>query len=197
MFLTHIKTLLVKAIQNTFDDEYPVDQYRGIYTSIEYPEKALQYPAIWVDFDVNRMEPIGIDTVQYEATDTGFFPYKTWRFEGRAEFTIVAMTSLERDGLYDEMVKIIAFGSLNSGRSTFRNTIDNNEYIRTVFNWDKITTQGMITSKGTPWGSSELIYEVSITMEVYGEFSSDHADAQLVALSDVTIHPYPVQTMDS
>jgi len=190
VFLTHIKTLLVKACTNTFDDDYPVDQYRNLFTSIKYPEKATEFPSIWIDFDVTSLEPIGVDTIQYEKQDNGtFLPYKTWRFTGNANFVIAAMSSLERDGIFDEMVKVLAFGSLNNGRSVFRNTIDNNDYIRTVFNWDKISPNGIIASPGTPWGSSDILYEATISMGVMGEFSSDTESSALVALSKVIVHP--------
>jgi len=181
--------MLVKAITTTFDETYPVEQYRGLHSSISYPEKAADYPSIWVDFDVTRLEPIGIDTIQYEVGTGGFQPFKTWKFEGRCTFTIVALTSLERDGIYDEMVKIIGFGSLNSKRATFRNTIDTNEYIGAKFNWDKIQTTGMSASMGTPWGTQEILYEVTIGMESIGEFTSDLENGELLPLSAVDIYP--------
>jgi len=189
LFLTHVKTMLVKAITTTFDETYPVEQYRGLHASISYPEKAANYPSIWVDFDVTKMEPAGVDTISFNPVSTGFQPYKIWKFEGRCSFTIVALTSLERDGIYDEMVKIIAFGSLNSNRSVFRTTVDSNEYIATKFNWDRIQTNGMSTSMGTPWGTQEILYEVTISMEAIGEFSSDLETGVLLPLSAITVTP--------
>ena len=179
----------MKAVTKTFDDEYPVEQYQNLYASISYPEKAADYPSIWVTFDVASLAPVGVDTKQYAPVDSGFQMFKTWQYTGNASFVITALTSLERDEIFDEMVRVIAFGSLNNGRSTFRNTIDNNDYIRTVFNWDKISTSGFQPTMGTPWGTDEIVYEATITMEVYGEFSSDSTTGTLLPLSAVTVTP--------
>lgn len=187
MFLTHVKTMLVKAITTTFDETYPVEQYRGLHASISYPEKAADYPSVWVDFDVTKLQPIGVDTIQYQGVEDGFAPYKTWNFEGRCSFTIVALTSLERDGIYDEMVKIIAFGGLNKNRSVFRETVDANDFIAAKFNWDRIQTAGMSASMGTPWGTQEVLYEVTINMEAMGEFLSDLGTGTLLPISNITV----------
>ena len=192
MFLTNAKTLLVKALTDTFNETYPVQQYQGLHVSIEYPESAADYPAIWVDFDPMNLRPSGIgDAYFFTAPDIDFLvkPYKIWTFEGRASFTIATLSSLERDSLYDEMVKIIAFGSLNDGRSVFRKTIDDNPYVPMMLDYDKIESNGMTASAGTPWGSEEMVYEVTVVMNARGEFASDISTNSLVLLSKVDISP--------
>ena len=101
----------MKAVTKTFDDEYPVEQYQNLYASISYPEKAADYPSIWVTFDVASLAPVGVDTKQYAPVDSGFQMFKTWQYTGNASFVITALTSLERDEIFDEMVRVIAFGS--------------------------------------------------------------------------------------
>lgn len=187
MFLTHIKTLLVQSINTTFDETYPVEQFQGLQASLAFPEKPADYPSVWVDFDVQRLTPVGVDTHQFTSEADGFRPYKTWKFEGRCSFTLICLSAYERDGLYDEMVKVLAFGNLNNHRYAFRKLIDQNQYIRTIFNWDQIATTGMSAMQGTPWGTMEMMYEVTISMDCYGEFSSDLETGALLPLEAITV----------
>ena len=60
-YLVAIKTMLVDAIKNTFDANYPEEDFRGIHASIEYPVDKMSYPGIWVDFtDTGSLQIAGI-----------------------------------------------------------------------------------------------------------------------------------------
>ena len=103
----------------------------------------------------------------------------------------MALTSLERDRLYDEVVAVIAFGDADlTQRSAFRATIEDNGLIACDANWDEISSGGVSATQGTPWGTDEMIYEITVRFLVKGEFVSDVDTTQLVPLSAIKVYPY-------
>ena len=190
MYLVKLKTLLVKALTTTFDAAYPVEAYRGLYASLDYPIDKAGYPGIWVDWEGASLQNAGVghtETVDGRRV-------KRWRFSGTTTFTIVALSSLERDGLYDEMVKVIAFGQLYHATNPFRQTIHENDYLGISFDWDNIHPRGESSIPGTPWDTDDVIYEVTIGLDTIGEFVSEPDDATLVPLSAVAVYPYRLGT---
>lgn len=190
MYLTYLKTTLVEAIKRTFDDEYPVPEFRGIHASIEFPMERQQYPGIWVDFNpVGNIQRAGIAHQEYaDPSGEGHSRLFTrWRFQGEASFTIVAMSSLERDRLHDEMVRVIAFGTEQASTSQFRSYIEDNEFIAVDIDFDEITTRGFASSMGTPWQTDDMIYEVEVAVECFGEFISDGQTQTLLPFNSLEI----------
>lgn len=184
MFLAELKANIVLALRDTFDSNYPELDFQDLKVSIEYPDKIADYPSIWVDFEpTQNIETISIDSIQYSGTTQ----FKTWRFQGYATFTIVALSSLERDRLFDEVVKVIAFGEMNEQRSTFRKTIDNNDLIAMNMDFDSMAIRGSTASMGTPWGSDDIIYEITCATQILGEFSSDVLTGELLLLSEIEV----------
>lgn len=184
-----LKTGIVKSLQATFDGNYPDARLQNLLVSIEYPVKPQDYPSIWVNFEVSSLRNAGID--HYEVVDPTL-RYLRWRFEGTASFTIVALTSLERDRIYDELIKVMAFTRTISvvGTETsnnFRTWVEDNPYIRMNFNFDEIESQGDNAAPGTPWQSDEIVYEISFGMEVLGEFVNEVDTGALVPLSAIDI----------
>jgi hypothetical protein len=193
-YLTHLKTALVLALQNTFNSTYPEADFRNLLVSIEYPVRKTSYPSIWVDYeDSDKLTIAGIRHQEVIDIDPDHIRHVTrWRFKGYAQFTIVALTSLERDRLYDEMVRILAFGSGgldDPGVNIFRQYIEDNPLIAMNMDFDEIESSGNNASPGTPWGTDEIIYERTINMELLGEFVSDGVTYELVPLSKVRILP--------
>jgi hypothetical protein len=192
-YLTHLKTALVMALKQTFDSNYPESDFRNMHVSIEYPVSKAAYPSIWVDYeDSGKLTIAGIrhTEVLTEGNDIRFIT--RWRFSGYAQFTVVALSSLERDRLYDELVRILAFsrGGLDDPEiNTFRQYVENNPYIAMNMDFDEIESAGNAASPGTPWGSDEIIYERTINMELLGEFVSDGTTYELVPLSAIRIYP--------
>ena len=117
MYLTPTKTLLVTALRATFDGDFIDERYRNINIGIEYPEERQDYPGIWVDFEpIGELEHAGIDHTEYSLSDSGStYAHTRWRYQGYATFTVVAMTSRERDGLFDEVIRTFAFGTEHPG----------------------------------------------------------------------------------
>lgn len=192
-YLTLLKTLNVQALKAVLNDTYPTADFRGVHVSIEYPVDKVNYPGIWVDYtDSGDLLVAGVDHKEYVqaiAGDSsgGYEPYTRWKYSGYVSYTVAALTSTERDRLYDELVRIFAFGSLNPLLATFRNTIESNPFIAANMNFDKISPQGNAATPGTPWGTDEIIYERTINMEIIGEFISDNTAGTLAALSGFSL----------
>jgi len=203
MYLTTLKGLVVDALKRTFDHNYPEADFRKLAVSIEFPVKRQQYPGIWVDYEpVGELRRAGIGHTEYDTGESGLGrQFTRWRFQGNLSFTIVAMTSLERDRLHDEMVKTLAFGGVPiypSGNRTgevgkaneFRRHIEESPYLAVNMDFDEITTRGFAATPGTPWQSEDLIYEAEIVMECLGEFVADEETWELVPIEQINVYPY-------
>lgn len=197
MFVSSTKTLLTEAIKRTFDADYPIEQFRNLHASIEFPALRQNYPGIWVDFDPTDVRIAGIGHVEEtEGEDGSWSRFKRWRFGGNATFTLVAMTSLERDLLLDEVVKVIAFGEETAQRSEFRAYVEDNEFVRLNLQFDQLSLVGFQHSFGTPWETDESIYEVTVVLAAVGEFVSDGLHGTLASLSEIEVIPYDDQQED-
>jgi hypothetical protein len=187
-YLSPLKALLVEAVLQTFDQTYPVAQFRDVHCSIEYPVEKQQYPGIWVDYDDTKpLQTAGVDHLETTVTGGTTSRYRRWKFAGYASYTIAALTSLERDRLYDEMVRVLAFGDRSPATLRFRSYIESNDLMAANFDFDQIETRGNAAVPGTPWGTDEIIYERTLTMEVVGEFVSDAETGLLVPLSAIHV----------
>ena len=188
MYLAALKTTLLEAVQKTFDREYLIPEFRNIHASLEFPMKEQHYPGIWVDFvPIGSLQIAGVAHREYAVAtdDQGARRFTRWKYQGEATFTLVALTSLERDRLHDEMVRVFAFGSESESASQFRAHIEANDLLAVNFDWDEITVRGLASSLGTPWQSDDMVYEVEVAMECFGEFIADHQSHTLLPFSSV------------
>lgn len=191
-YLTLLKTMNVEALKAVFDDTYPTEQFRGVHVSIEYPIDEMSYPGIWVDYsDMDKLRIAGVDHHEMLANPDGTFtPYTRWKYSGYVSYTVTALTSLERDRLYDELVRVFAFRD-TTFHQTFRDHIETNPFVAANMDFDEIEPQGNSATPGTPWGTDEIIYERTINMEIIGEFITATVDGAgvLFPLSAVLIEP--------
>lgn len=192
MFLLPTKTLVTRGLRNAFDVAYPVEQFRDLHISIEMPIEKQHYPSIWVDFEPSdQLRTAGVDHKEYiETEDDTFKDVRRWRFAGFIAYTVVAMESAVRDMLFDEVVKVIAFGQQDPVRVRFRETIEANDLIGLDIDWDEIALSGFTATPGTPWGTDEVIYEATARVECVGEFISLPGSEELVPLTEVVPYPY-------
>lgn len=198
MYMTHVKTALVKGLQSVFDSEYPDPQFRNLNVSIEWPVRAQDFPGIWVDYEPTAdLRIAGIDHIEFsEPSEEGARnPINRWRFGGMAAFTLSAMTSLERDKLFDAVVSDLAFEK-RTGGGQLRQFIESNPYIAMEGNWDEIGQGGMAASMGTPWNTDDTIYEVTIRLAIQGEFISDETTGSLLPLEAVEVYHWNDQETD-
>jgi hypothetical protein len=183
-YLRVLKTGVTKAVKEVFGPNYPETTLQNLHASVEFPVKQQEYPSIWVDVDISTIQNAGID--HYEL-DEDYNKTLRWRFEGHTTYTIVAMTSLERDRIYDEMVKVLAFGPASESAVRFREFIEDNEFIAVNFDLDQLDTSIPPPVPGTPWETDEIIYEATITVQMLGEFTTHVDTGNLMPLSKVLI----------
>lgn len=192
MFLAEVLTTVTEGLKRTFSDVYPVTDFRGIYVSVEYPAEETNYPAIWVGFEpTGSLVRAGIDHTEYIEQEvdgeTRFGMVTRWRFQGTVQYTIISLSSLSRARLADEIIRTVGFGEMEEGRGAFRAFIEDNPLIGLQMDHDTIEMRGVSETPGTPWGTDAIMYEVTMTSKVVGEFVSDPTGL-MVPLSEVKIY---------
>ena len=192
--MTHVHTIFVEALRNTFSAVYPDAEWRGIKISMEYPASKDDYPGIWLAFDpIGALRTVGIGHVEdHVEGDNPIVRRRRWSFAGRVSFTIVTLSGLERYRIYDELVKVIAFSQQRDDRAIFRNTIEQDPFMRVTVNWDEIDQAGFGASQGTPWGGDEILYEATLQITCIGEFISDVQKGILLPISGVDVYYWAV-----
>lgn len=192
MYLVRLKTIAVDAMRQTLDSDYVEPDLRNLAVSIEFPVARQDYPSVWVAFSPEgSLEPVGVGHVEHDdqGDEGGLRAYHRWRFQGYLSYTAVALTSLERDRMYDELVRIMAFGQEYPQTAEFRAAIEDNEFIALNIDFDQIGHGPITETPGTPWGSDDMVYEATVTMECFGEFVSD-GSATLAAITGLVVIPY-------
>lgn len=188
-YLRTIKTTAVNAIQQSFTARYPEPDAAGgtsrqPFVSIEYPIEEAQYPAVWVDYEGSELRTVGI---AYTQVDDHSNAYARWRFAGHVVFTIVAMTSNERDMIYDQLVSMTAFAAQSEFPSTFRQVVESAPLVASVWSFDTVEDRPGAAAPGTPWGTMEVLYERGFALQVIGEFVTDPYSQALVNLEGIDV----------
>lgn len=192
MYLTHLKAAVVEALRATFDGNYPDEDFRSLKVGIEYPVDQAAYPGIWVNYDDTQELTIasiggGVEMADLDGHDV---PVTRWRFGGTLSFTVTALSSLERDRLFDELVKVIGFARVKDSISEFRTVIEHNDLLAMNANFDLMRPSGDNAAPGTPWGTDEMIYEKSLSIDLIGEFVSEPDQMILVPLRQIRVMGY-------
>ena len=195
MYLTLLKSLVVESLQTVFSSDWPNPNFADLVVSIEYPLDRQSYPGIWVNYDDNdSVEIAGIDQREYVVdTDGNQHEVTRWVFAGTVTMTVVALSSLERDNLYDELVRIFAFSRVERAVPEFRSLMETNDLLAIGVNWDQLFPHGDAAAPGTPWGTEdEVIYEKSVSFDLQGEFVSDWTTNTVVPLREIVVVGTPV-----
>lgn len=195
MYLTKTKALAVKAVKETLDASYVEPDFRSVQVSLEYPDKSQSIPCIWVNFDpIGPLRPVGVGYSENVVLAGG--PEMTqvtrWSYAGNITYTIVAMSSLERDRLFDEMVAVLGLGQFDSARSTFRTLMENDPLIAIQVNYDEVEQRGFSAAPGTPWGTADFMYECTLSVQATGEFVSAVGTNELLPISSIQVIPWAV-----
>lgn len=191
MYLVHLKTAIVEAFRAVYDADYPVEELRSINISIEFPIEQAQYPCYWVNYDdTAELSVAGIGHEEIRSDGDGYQRYTRWKFAGTISVTAVALSSRERDMLYDELVRVFAFGRYTEPTNQFRQKIEGNDLVAMQINFDNLRPSGDNAAQGTPWETAEMVYEKSLSMDVIGEFVGDPITQSIVPLGEVRVLPY-------
>jgi hypothetical protein len=177
------------ALREVFQADYPVADFRNLPISIEFPYQEQMYPGVWVTWDpVGNVSKAGIDNYMYgppePTSDTNNNILFRYRFSGYSMYTIGALTSMQRDRLYDELTRVFLMSG-DPNVESFRQYVEDNPYIAMNMDFDNISTRGMAENPGTPWGTNDFIYEATLAIETVGEFISDEYFTSLVPLSSI------------
>lgn len=191
MYLWSTKTVIAEALRQVFTANYPLTDFQNLHISLEYPLQAQDYPGVWVDFEqVGNLTRGSVDSLYSVNPDGTYYPNDIWRFKGYALYTIGAMTSLQRDRLFDELSRVFAFSVNDLGVYPFRAYIESNPYVALNMDFDDIMVTGMAVGP-TPWGDeTKLVYEVTLGMECVGEFADERivtTTPPIPALQDLVI----------
>lgn len=194
MYISPLKTIIMEGLRETFDNQYPNSTFRDVNIQLDYPVANQGYPAIFVKYDdTTPLKRAGISMVEMTNPETGNLvaPFARWRFQGMITLTCVSIvTALERDDLYDEVIRVVAFGREDPtliGR--FHSYVDSNDLIASILQTDVIHPQGADANPGTPWGTNEIMFERSLGLEIVGEFTPDMAAGSFVNLSKIIVEP--------
>lgn len=177
-------------MRQSFNASFPDADFQNILISMEYPVAKIDYPSVWVDYDaVGPMTVAMIGADEYSPrVDGDFDTLYRWTFAGALSFTVVALTSLERDRLFDAVASVLAFSRV-PGLDTYRNILEAGPRIALRANWDSIDQRGFSASPGTPWGTDEIIYEATLALELQGDFVMN-ADKVVVPLSGLVVETW-------
>jgi hypothetical protein len=200
VYITKVKALAVEALQAVFDEQYPVAEFRGLRCSLEYPVKQIRLPQVWVRYsDTGPLKQAGVKHTEDVDPVTGgrTHPYTRFKFEGSWEFVIVALTSVERDRVYDELIATVAFSGFDTARSRFRAYLEANDLIDLTLRTDEIESTGESAEPGTPWGTDEVLYERTLAVDLIGDFAADPETGVIVPLSKIQITPTVDLTLDN
>jgi len=191
-YLRTIKTTAVQAVEQSFQVRYPEPDPEGgiqdVFVSVEYPVEEAQYPAIWVDYEGSELRTVGIAYTEQDAQGN---VYARWRFAGHVVFTLVALSSNERDMIFDQLVSMTAFAAQSEFPSVFRQVVEAAPLVASVWSFDTVEERAPAQAPGTPWGTMDIIYERGMALQVIGEFVTDPNTAQLVNLSEIQVIATP------
>jgi hypothetical protein len=199
VYITRVKTLAIEALHATFDDQYPVAEFRGLHCSLEYPVEKSDFPEIWVRYsDTGPLRQSGLAHVEDVDPVSGnrVPPYTRFRFEGSWEFIVVALSSVERDQVYDELIASIAWSGFDTLRGRFRSYLENNDLIDLTIRTDEIESTGESAEPGTPWQTDEVVYERTLAIDLIGDFTPDPQSGLIVPLSKIVVTPSVDLTLD-
>jgi hypothetical protein len=192
-----VKTAVVQAIREALSGTTLFDKNQKIYVDLEYPGLETQYPGIWVQFSVTKLNRAGIGhevPVEFSPGKWGFVEEVI--FNGRVTTTIVALKSRDRDKIADALIMQLAFSRTpeivltkpEEDTRKFRSLVsalDANPYIGMTIQNDVIIPGGQQVTQGTPWADNILAYEDSYSFDLVGQFNAAFSNEGLYILSRI------------
>ncbi len=213
MFIAPALTLGVEALRATLpgsldpaffpaDADYDRDYRDGAHPEwarfsihTAYPKEEISFPGVWVNFTtMGDAYVAGIGHIEYAATQTeeglaAVSPVYRWRFGGSYEMTVACLSNLERAKAVDALALMIGMGGQEAAPSPFREAITGDaEYIEINAQMGALGIGGFAETPGTPWGSDDVVYEATVTLDVEGSIVVDPKTRALVPLTAVIIH---------
>lgn len=197
LYVRGVTDQVSNALRKTYDSGFPEPGLRNIYVGPEFQLAREKYPAIYVTFQENTIQPAGLGWLEGATDSSGQDGIvRHWLFQGSITFTVMALTPLSRDTMADWLVNMLGNGDLIAGLRDFHNEVfDPNDFIILYMNTQNIIPGGPGVLDA-PWGTTEeRLYYRKYTVNVAGEFYSDISTGALIEIRRIASYPYrPDQT---
>jgi len=177
--------------------------------TVEYPEESQDWPFILVQVRPSVVEWTGImpdevvdaanfsDSIDHSTTADSPAPdapsYKLirqGRFEATCMLQIFALSSEERDRIWDNLVKLIMMGRKRSATNNFYTTLENHDLVGLTIMEGSVDAVGDTISMGTPWDPELVSYEAAVQFSMLGTFYADEYTEDLVPLKSAKVYEY-------
>lgn len=195
MFVSAVKLAIVEALRETVLAAGFTGDARFQSIDIEYPEQSQQWPSLLVQFHPRgSVSWTGVNPEEF--TEAGELETFDWTgitkgyFEGSIDLTVLALTSRERDRLWDALIELLLMGLRNADTEIFFERLNNHDLIDMTVLPSNITPLGDSISPGTPWDPEPLSYEATVRIDVVGQFYASTYDRRLMSISEVHLYPY-------
>jgi len=168
-FIVDIKTAIIRALRASFDDlSYPDDEIQGVNISMDYPMEENEYPHLWVQLSITKLQNAGIGHVIWDKHQLK----REWYFEATLRLNIIALSSKSRDIYASQLIQMLAFSDLNPIAYKFDQTLQENPSIHLTINRDSLVLAGQQTTIGTPWSDDIPTYEDGFSLNMIGQVES-------------------------
>lgn len=204
MFITATKVAIVEALRSVWFEDQESNTYRSDLKefdrpyprriSIEYAEEAEDWPFVLVQVRPTMIQWTGI--TPDEIVNAGTEDSPSWKrirqgkFEASCMLQIMALTSGERDRIWDNLILLIMMGRTRSLTRSFHSIIETHDLVGLTIMEGSVRPIGDTISVGTPWDPEMLTYEATIEFDMTGVFYADEFNEDLVELSEARAYPY-------
>jgi len=195
-----VKNGVIEAIQGALQNTSLNLQGQAAYVGMEYPMEPLQYPGVWVQFSITKLNRAGVGheiTVNDGTTDNPSWSFiQEWMFEGRVTIAIAATKSLDRDRLSDSVIAMLGFARppdmvlMDPTKNTLQDKslltiLDENPYLAITLQLDTLIPSGQTVTMGTPWKDDILTYEDGYAFDCIGQFNLKFSADGIYTLSEI------------
>lgn len=213
-----VKRAVITGLRDAFAGDslssiIPGSDGQRFYIDIEYPTDVQNYPGIWVQFAIEKLNRAGLaQEIWVQNSDEEWAPIQEWMFNGRITLTIAALSSKDRDRLADAVMAQLAFSrppdlilrDPTKDTQQFRGLITaltSNPYVSMSLNTDQIASGGQTVTSGVPWAPNILLYEDNYSIECQGQFNIQFNFDGTYTLSTINVavernvHPPPMPSV--
>jgi hypothetical protein len=191
MFLSGVKAAIIEGLDAVYGAGYQGDiSVKSI--GIDYPMKEKEWPAIFVQFRPSKIEWTGINPKNFEESSDPDWDWENVQFcnfEGDIDLQILALTSQERDRIWDAVVQMVLMGRGRADTALFYTVIEGHDLISMTLQQTTLSATGDVVAPGTPWGPDSMAYEASLRLHCTGQFYADGASEKFISLTEITSHP--------
>ena len=197
-----VKRTVITGLRESFSNSsMNANPDQGYYIDIEYPTKPTEYPGIWVQFGIEKMQRAGLGMGTWtKDTNGNWGEIQEWMFDGHITLTCAATTAKDRDRLSDTIIPQLAFArsvdlALRDPRKDARQmrgliaAIDTNPYVSMTLNTDVVRIGGPTVTQGTPWAQNMLLYEDNYSIGCQGQFNLRFAYDGTYTLDEIRPNP--------